>query len=62
MVEVMLKLKGMCVLSGYAHNVYSPLEQAGCKRVEIEVSARSGQTRTKRTECLWISPLIAFHP
>lgn len=62
MVDVMLQLKGMCVLSGYAHNVYSPLEQAGWKRVEIEVSARSSQTRTKRTECLWISPLPTSEP
>lgn len=56
MVDMLLGLKGMCVLSGYAHEVYLPLESAGWKRIEIDVSARSSQSRTRRTECLWVSP------
>ncbi|WP_342656111.1 hypothetical protein [Pantoea sp. RSPAM1] len=56
MVDMLLCLKGMCVLSGYAHEVYLPLESAGWKRIEIDVSARSSQSRTRRTECLWVSP------
>lgn len=56
MVDVLLNLTGNAVLSGYAHDVYLPLEAAGWKRVEIEVVAQSSTTRASRTECLWVSP------
>ncbi len=55
-VAQLLALQGMCILSGYRSTVYSPLENAGWKRVEIETFASSSKTRTPRTECLWISP------
>ncbi|WP_333000178.1 DNA adenine methylase [Vibrio vulnificus] len=56
MVDSLLDIEGKAVLSGYAHPVYEPLEAAGWKRIDIEVIATSSKTRTKRTECLWISP------
>lgn len=56
MVAQMLSLQGMCVLSGYRSEVYSPLENVGWKRVEIETFASTSKTRAARTECLWISP------
>jgi len=56
MVTILLKSKGMFILSGYKTSVYEPLENAGWKRHEIEVVANSSITRTKRIECLWVSP------
>lgn len=56
MVAQLLSLQGMCVLSGYKTSVYEPLEQAGWKRIEIETVASTSRTRTKRIECLWLSP------
>jgi DNA adenine methylase len=56
LVDLLLNLKGMCVLSGYSTPIYSPLELAGWQKVEIATYAGSSQFRTKRTECLWISP------
>lgn len=52
----LLELQGMCILSGYRSEVYSPLENAGWKVVEIETVASTSKTRMARTECLWISP------
>lgn len=56
LVSLLLDLKGMAILSGYASEVYSPLEQAGWQRVEIETLAHTSGSRGKRTECLWVSP------
>lgn len=56
MVSQLLTLEGMCVLSGYQTSVYEPLELAGWKRIEIETIASSSKHRTKRVECLWLSP------
>jgi DNA adenine methylase len=56
LVRILLDCKGMFVLSGYKTPVYEPLEQAGWQRHEIEVIANSSKTRTKRVECLWVSP------
>lgn len=56
MVDQLLNLKGMCVLSGYRTHIYEPLELSGWKRVEIETSANTSKQRTKRIECLWLSP------
>lgn len=60
MVDVLLTLAGNAVLSGYAHDVYLPLEAAGWRRIEIEVVAQSSTTRATRTECLWVSPTRAI--
>jgi len=48
-------VKGAIVLSGYAHPVYAPLERDGWERIDFSVRADSSDTRTRRTECLWIS-------
>lgn len=56
LVALLLDLKGMAILSGYASEVYQPLEQAGWQRVEIETLAHTSAGRGKRTECLWVSP------
>ncbi len=54
--EVLQRVKGMVVLSGYSHAVYAPLEAAGWSRLDCEVLAHSSTTRTRRVECLWINP------
>lgn len=56
LVNLLLNSTGMFILSGYQTPVYTPLELAGWKRVEIETCVRISKNRTKRTECLWISP------
>lgn len=60
LVERLLKCNGMIMLSGYAHSVYEPLEQAGWRRIETRTiaygSLHTGNPRTQRTECLWLSP------
>jgi len=66
LVNVLLDLKGMVVLSGYAHPDYDRLEQAGWLRTDIDVicrqamrnaDARSGQTDLiQRTESVWVNP------
>ena len=58
LVARLLALRGMAVLSGYNHPLYRPLEKAGWKRIEMNVRANSSDKRTKRTECLWLSPTI----
>lgn len=56
LVDLLLSSGGMFVLSGYKTPVYFPLESAGWSRVDINTYANASKTRTKRTECLWISP------
>ncbi len=58
LVDVLLGIEGMAVLSGYAHEVYLPLEEAGWERRELEThaSANPGSVKGKRVEALWISP------
>jgi len=69
-VQRLLKLKGMVVLSGYNHGIYSPLETAGWQRIDFETAcyaaARTrgtgilgeGAARSKqpRVESVWLSP------
>jgi len=55
LVEKILSAKGKIVLSGYAHEIYAPLEAAGWKRFDLEVFASSNRSRVKRTESLWIN-------
>lgn len=69
MVEKLLKVKGRMILSGYPHEVYRPLVEAGWRTQTLEVAcmvvARTKQTgllgrgaldTQKRTERCWISP------
>lgn len=52
--EVLYKLKGFVVLSGYPHKIYEELfEDKGWQRVDKEAVVIGGG---KRTECLWLSP------
>jgi len=53
------RLQGMAVLSGYAHPVYEPLEQAGWMRIELSTFAYTSANRTARVECLWVAPVLA---
>jgi len=73
LVEALLRLPGRFVLSGYAHTLYAPLEQAGWTRVDFDVAcAAAGRTRNSglqgegallarqpRTESVWLDPATA---
>jgi DNA adenine methylase len=58
LIERVLTGRGMFVLSGYEHESYTRLERYGWKRVDYDVPAYSSDTRTRRVECLWLSPTI----
>jgi DNA adenine methylase len=73
LVEALLRLPGRFVLSGYAHTLYAPLEQAGWTRVDFDAAcAAAGRTRATglqgagsalakqpRTESVWLDPATA---
>lgn len=59
LVSRILAIRGMVVLSGYAHGMYKPLETAGWNRVDFDVPAYSSDKRTRRTESLWLSPSVS---
>jgi len=70
LVDRLLSLQGRTMLSGYAHEVYGPLEAAGGRRLEWDyTSSAAGTTRIsmpsleskKRTECLWLHPEIPLN-
>lgn len=70
LVEALLSLKGKAVLSGYAHPVYAPLEQAGWQRIDFTTACcaaarthRSGLQgegaalkKVPRIETVWVNP------
>lgn len=70
LVVALQKLRGMAILSGYAHAVYEPLEAAGWQRHDWKTAcSAAGRTRTtgiqgkgaslkmqSRTETAWVSP------
>ena len=58
LVARLLAIRGMSVVSGYYHPIYNPLEQSGWKRVDCDVPTYSPAKRTRRTECLWLSPNV----
>lgn len=72
LVKLLLGLEAMCILSGYAHPIYQPLESAGWRRLDFRTKASAaGRTRkTKllgsgateasqgRVESVWISPNV----
>ncbi len=54
LIDILLDLKGMCLLSGYKCDMYEPLETM---RLEsIIVPTHSGATKEPRQENLWLSP------
>jgi len=70
LVEHLLECPAQCLLSGYAHEVYRPLEEAGWKRLDFETACYAA-ARTKatgiqgegaskrmqsRTESIWMNP------
>jgi DNA adenine methylase len=67
LVNILLDLKGMCLLSGYKTSLYEPLEVNGWSREEIPTVCFSSpisrsedgedvNKRPPRVECLWMSP------
>lgn len=70
LVDRLLCVQGKVVLSGYAHSIYAPLEEAGWERRDFStVCHAAGKTRKsrlcgegailkyqKRTESVWLSP------
>ena len=66
LVDLFLSIKGMAIISGYDHEVYQPLLDAGWRVEKKEVRSTASNTgavdketgRPKRVECLWISPNI----
>lgn len=59
LVGALLKIDGRAVLSGYSHPVYTPLEVAGWRRVDVGVVSHASRSRQTRTESLWLSPNCA---
>jgi len=46
LVEMLLKVKGKVMLSGYAHPVYEPLEKSGWNRIDFKTACHAiGRTR-----------------
>ena len=70
LVELLLGLKGKAMLSGYAHELYAPLEAVGWHRKDVPtLCSAAGRVRgsglqgvgqvkekQKRTETIWRSP------
>lgn len=54
----LLSVRGMVILSGYENPTYQPLEAAGWVRKSYDVPAYSSDRRTRRSECLWLSPSV----
>ncbi|UUM20951.1 DNA adenine methylase [Mycoavidus sp. SF9855] len=61
LLSAILKLKGMVILSGYAHELYDS-KLANWRRVTKQVQACGHRGGTKRTEVLWLSPNIPSLP
>jgi DNA adenine methylase len=58
LVDTMLNIKGKALISGYAHSIYDPLEEAGwsTKTYEIPLSTpakKEHEEREVRTEKMW---------
>ena len=69
LVNLLLGLEGSCLLSGYRHPIYEPLELMGWKRQEFQVFCTAARVskdlklgrmgaRQQRIECLWLSPKL----
>jgi len=69
LVDLLLHVEGKAILSGYEHNIYKSLEQAGWIKIKIEARCRATGTtkgtkylqnkenreKLKRTECVWLN-------
>lgn len=68
LVELLLKIKGKAMLSGYPTPLYGALECAGWKKIEFDAycttsavitrpneSEKDRKKRIKRTECVWMN-------
>lgn len=73
LVQQLLTVEGMVVLSGYATDLYKPLEDAGWHRHEFQqpclavgrtrAAKRAGALKDQvRTECVWVSPRAQAAP
>lgn len=57
----LLAFRGRVLLSGYAHPIYTPLEGAGWRRIDIATvahstgSTKSSQVKQARIESLWLN-------
>jgi len=72
LVGLLLQVEGMVILSGYRHEVYTPLEDAGWKRLDFPTACHSaGRTRATgilgrgaalrmapRIESVWLNPQV----
>jgi DNA adenine methylase len=62
LLQILLKMHGKAILSGYANRLYAPLEKAGWVRIDFPtVCTAAGGRKTKnprppRIESIWISP------
>ncbi len=55
-IDLVLGLKGKCLISGYDHPIYDRLVENGWRKVGIEVYSTfraAGDSRSKRVEVLW---------
>lgn len=73
LVRLLLSLKGAAVLSGYRHEIYEPLEDAGWQRIDWPTACyAAGRTRgsklqgigsakkhVPRVESVWLHPKVA---
>jgi DNA adenine methylase len=63
LVSVLLKVKGHKILSGYQHEIYQPLIEAGWTMLtkeivtRVNVNCKDYQSNKTRTECLYCSPI-----
>lgn len=64
LVNILLKIKGMVILSGYNHSVYTPLEENGWVRKDFDTVCFASKSKgvdsrvekQKRIESIWLSP------
>jgi|SRR5271156_940945 len=52
-------IRGMVVLSGYAHETCAALERAGWARINYPTCTHARRSLTRRVESLWLSPSVA---
>jgi DNA adenine methylase len=57
LVQILLRLRGKAVVSAYRHELYNPLRDAGWTTAFFDVPAFTSDTRQRRMEMLWISPV-----
>lgn len=54
LVDLLLDMKGMCLLSGYNNEIYKPLEVVGWRRQDLKIY--SPISKKEKIESLWFSP------